>query len=138
MKGDVPVKVLLGLLVAVVLFHASIIAGVIPYDVTWGGRLENDLQMYVFETISIVINLFLGFLLLLKGGYIKQRFSQRATNILLWIFFALFVLNTIGNLFAETGFERAFSVLTLLFAVLIWMILKKKDSRSADCRRREG
>jgi len=56
---------MLGLLIAVLLFHLSIILKIIPYEITWGGRLKNDSEMYVFETISIVINLFL-FLILTK------------------------------------------------------------------------
>jgi hypothetical protein len=42
-----------GLLVILILFHLSIIAKIIPYNITWGGRLTNDTEMYVFETISI-------------------------------------------------------------------------------------
>jgi hypothetical protein len=34
----------------------------------------------------------------------------------------LFTLNTIGNLFAETNFEKYFTLLTLLSSVLIWLI----------------
>lgn len=126
MKYKTPIKILLGLLIAVILFHISVIAKVIPYDIAWGGQLQNDSDMYVFEAISILINLFLGIVLLMKGGYLKFRFKEKITNIILWIFFALFVLNTIGNLFAKTNFEKSFSVLTFVFAILIWIILRTK------------
>lgn len=83
--------------------------------------------MYIFETISILVNLFLGLLLLMKGGYVKFRFKEKAINIILWIFFALFILNTIGNMFAKTNFEKSFAVLTFVSAILIWAILKTKN-----------
>lgn len=126
MKYNKTINIVLGLLIAVILFHISVVAGAIPYDIAWGGRLQNDSEMYVFEAISILINLFLGLVLLMKGDYIKFRFREKTINIILRIFLILFVLNTIGNLFAKTNFEKSFAVLTFFFAVLIWIILKNK------------
>lgn len=108
----------------VILFHIAVLVKLIPYDIAWGGRLQNDTEMFVFESSSVLINSFLGLVLLMKGGYLKYRFKQRTIDIILWTFFSLLVLNTIGNLFAKTNFEKAFAVLTLLFSVLIWKILR--------------
>lgn len=127
MKYKASINILLGLLVAVILFHIAVIAKVIPYNIAWGGRLQNDQEMYVFEAISILINLFLGLVLLMKANYIKFRFKNKAINIILWIFLALFVLNTVANLFAETNFEKLFAVLTFVFTFLIRLILKTKE-----------
>jgi hypothetical protein len=118
------IKIVLALLSAVTLFHLLIITKIISYEVTWGGRLSNDTEMYIFETISVVVNLFLGFILLIKGGYIKPYLKRRTVNIILWVFLCLFILNTIGNVFAKTTFERSFAVLTLLLAFLIGVILR--------------
>ena len=126
-KCKISIKILLGLLIAVILFHISVIAKAIPYDIAWGGRLQNDSEMYVFEAISILINLFLGLVLLMKGDYIKFRLKKKTIDLILWIFLALFVLNTVGNLFAKTNFEKSFAVLTFVFAILIWTILKTKN-----------
>jgi hypothetical protein len=49
---------------------------------------------------------------------------MKIVNITLWIFLFLFSLNTIGNIFAETNFEKFFTLVTLAFAVLIWIALK--------------
>lgn len=119
------IKIFLGLLLAVILFHICIILKTIPYDITWGGRLQNDTEMYVFETISILINIFLGSILLMKGNLIKYKFSGKVVNAILWIFFGLFILNTIGNIFAKTNFEKFFAILTGLSATLIWNIVKQ-------------
>ena len=83
--------------------------------------------MYVFEGISILVNLLLGLVLLIKGEYLLKLIPTSVVNIILWIFFSLFGLNTIGNIFAETLFEKSFSLLTLIFTYFIWTILKKNN-----------
>ena len=130
MKNRIEIKIMLGLLIAVIIFHLCIIIKIIPYEITWGGRLQNDSEMYIFEIISIMINLFLGFVLLMNAGYIKPYFKQSLINIILWIFFILFVLNTIGNILAKTNFEKSFAALTLVFSILIWIILKNKRNKT--------
>jgi len=100
---------------------------IIPYSVTWGGRLENDKEMYLFESVSIVLNGFLVWILLMKDGITKQFFSNKTLRIILWIFFILFLLNTIGNLFAKSILEKQFAILTGIIAFLLHIILKQKN-----------
>jgi hypothetical protein len=122
------IKIFLSLLLAIVGFHFCIIAKIIPYNIAWGGRLQNDSEMYVFESISILINLFLGFVLLMKGEFIRYYIKQNMVDRILWFFFVLFILNTIGNIFAKTDFEKFFAILTFLFSTLIWVILRGKKT----------
>ena len=126
MNSKIAIKILIWLIATVTLFHLAIITKIIPYEVAWGGKINNDAEMYVFESISILINLFLGFTLLIKGVYVLSFQTTRVVDIILWIFLLVFGLNTIGNLFAETLFEKSLSLLTLIFTYLIWVILKKK------------
>ena len=126
MKKKISINVLVALLIAVITFHLLVISKIIPYSIAWGGRIKNDEEMYVFEAISILINLFMVFVLLMKGGYIRSRFKEKNINIILWIFFIIFVLNTVGNLLARTTIEKSFALLTFAFAFLIWRILKTK------------
>ena len=128
MNSKTQIKIFLGLLFSVILFHICIIVKIIPYNIAWGGRLTNDNEMYVFESISILINLFLSWLLLMKGEFVQFKFPNKTINLILWIFFALFILNTVGNLFAKTNFEKLFALLTGLSAILIWNILKHKKT----------
>ena len=126
MNYKTSIKILLTLLFGVILFHISIIAKVVPNDIAWGGRIQNDSEIYIYESISILIISFLGLVLLMKGDNVKFRFKNKTIIIILWIFLALFLLNTIGNIFAKTNFEKSFAVLTFVFAILIWTILKTK------------
>ena len=125
MNSKIAIRIILLLLVTIILFHISIVLRIVPYEITWGGRLKSDAKMYVFEAISILINLLLGGVLLVKGKYISQVIPLKYVNIILWVFLILFLLNTIGNVFAKTSFEKFFSILTLGMSYLIWVILVK-------------
>ncbi len=127
MNHKTSIQILLTLLIAIIFFHVSVIVKLVPYNIAWGGRLQNDSQMYVFEALSILINLFLGMILLMKGNYLKFQFKNKTINIILWIFLALFLLNTVGNIFAKTNFEKSFAILTFILAILIWKILNAKN-----------
>lgn len=125
MNKNFAIKILLCLIGAVTIFHLCILVKVIPYEITWGGRLKNDNEMYMFESISIFINLFFAFILLMKGEIIKSFIPLKIVNVILWVFLVLFCLNTVGNLFAETTFEKSLTLLTLANAILIWVVLRK-------------
>ena len=126
-KFNQSIKKLLVLIIAVILFHICIILKIIPYDITWGGRLQNDNEMYVFESVSILLNLLLGAILLMKGDLIKYKFSSRVLNAILWVFFAIFLLNTFVNLFSKTYFEKSCSILTGISAYLLWKIVNQQN-----------
>jgi len=116
------IRLLVGLLSLVIIFHFLILVKIIPFGIAWGGRLKSAEEMYVFESISIALNLFLIWILSLKSKNVKSKLI----DFTLWIFFVVFSLNTIGNLFAHTNFEKGFSVLTFMFALLLLRILTKK------------
>jgi len=128
MNINTQIKILLGLLFSVIIFHICIIMKIISYNIAWGGRLTNDNEMYIFESISILINLFLSWVLLMKGAFVQFKFADNTINLILWIFFGLFILNTVGNIFAKTNFEKLFALLTGLSAILIWNIIKHKKT----------
>lgn len=130
MNPNIAIKIMLYLLVAVTLFHLCIVLKIIPYEITWGGRLKNHSEMYVFESISIIVNLFLFSILLVKGKYLREFVPMKIVNLTLWVFLVLFGLNTVGNILAKTNFERFFTLLTLASTILIWIILRKDKKRT--------
>ncbi len=128
MKPKLAAQIMLFQLIAVTIFHLCIIVGIIPYDITWGGRLKTDEEMYVFETFSLALNLLLMMAVLSRGHIMNVPLPEKVAKIILWIFFGLFGLNTIGNIFAETNFEKYFSILTLSSCILIWFIKRQHHS----------
>lgn len=118
------IKIMLALLTGVLVFHAAIVLQIIPYDIAWGGKLKSTREMYVFEGISILINLLLYWVLLMKGEYVRLLLSKKYLKVILWIFLILFALNTLGNVLAETNFEKFFAIITGLFTLLLARIIK--------------
>lgn len=124
-------KIILGLLTAVIVFHLLIISRIISYEIVWAGKLKSVSEMYVFEIISILVNILLLTVLLLKGNLIKHKINDKIIIGILWFFVLVFALNTIGNLLSESLFEKAvFTPLTLISSLLIWIIIRKdKNNR---------
>ncbi len=116
---------LIAISLLVMVFHLLIVAKVIPYSITWGGKLKNDSEMYVFETVSFLINLFFIYLVLQRVGMVPALFGIKVITVLLWVFFGLFALNTLGNIFAATAIERWFTFITLANAFLIWKVNRR-------------
>lgn len=113
------------LLTLVMIFHLSILTQIVPYNIVWAGKLKTKQEMYVFESVSILINSILISTLLIKGNYLKINISHKIINAILWIHVVLFSLNTLGNLTAKTLFEKAvFTPLTFVSAILIFIIVK--------------
>jgi len=118
----------IGLLSMVLLFHILIFAQIIPYRIVWAGKLNSVKEMRVFETISMLINVFIVLVLLLKANYIKNNISKKIINGIIWTFVMVFIANTIGNLFAKTNFELyVFTPMTFILALLCLRIVLEKS-----------
>jgi hypothetical protein len=77
--------------------------------------------MYVFEAVSIIINLIIIIAIGMRGGYINQFLSKRIISFVLWVLVIVFSLNTLGNVFAESTLEAVlFTPLTLMSAILCY------------------
>ena len=127
MKTTTAGNILLTILGPVIVFHLLVLFQVIPYTIVWGGRLKSVEEMYLFELVSIFLNLLLLFITLQKTGYIRQVVSEKAISIIFYLFLVLFLLNTIGNLTAKSSIELIGGTLfTSLSAFLCWILAKRK------------
>ncbi|HRX24072.1 MAG TPA: hypothetical protein P5512_08030, partial [Chitinophagales bacterium] len=70
MKTRTASLILLILTSAGILFHICILLKLIPYNIAWGGRLEDDAAMYRMEIFSLVLNLFFAWMVAVQGGFI--------------------------------------------------------------------
>lgn len=97
------------------ILHICIILNFIPYNLVWGGRLKGDKEMYRFEIVSILINLFFLFIVLVQSHFITIDFPKTIMTILLWGMTALFLLNTFGNAISKNKLEqKLFTPITIL------------------------
>lgn len=126
MSKKVAIKIMFGLLGAVLIYHFLIFFEFIPYDKVWAGRLNSVEEMKTFETFSILVNVFMITVLIIKYQNILNNKPNRIIDILIWVFALFFSLNTFGNLFSENILELIFGTLfTLIAAILCVFIVKK-------------
>jgi hypothetical protein len=103
----------------VIIFHFFVLLQIIPFENVWAGKLKSVEEMYVYESISIVVNCILILIVLVKGKIINIKVSPKVINTALWIFVILFSLNTLGNLTSKTNLETIIATpLTFIFALL--------------------
>ncbi|TGK19683.1 hypothetical protein [Leptospira stimsonii] len=116
--------ILIVLFAAVFVFHFLVLIRIIPYTIVWGGRLQNLEQMYIFEVVSIVLNSFFLFVILMEGRWIRGYFSTSVLKGILWGMIVLFSWNTFGNLNALNSFESlVFTPITFLIALLCFLLV---------------
>ena len=102
---------------AICVFHFLALFQVIPFDILWGGRLKSKEEMWVFESISILVNfLMLGVVLIYRGA-IQIGISKKSLRFSLWAMAVLFFINTIGNLFAINKWEKIIYLVKLKYDV---------------------
>ena len=113
---------------ALLILHTLIITEQIPYEKVWAGKLRSVEEMRLFETFSILLNVFILAILILKYNFLQKRKNNRVIDMLIWVFVWLFILNTIGNLFAKSMIELVLGTLvTLASAILCFIIVRKKS-----------
>ncbi|MDB5261157.1 MAG: hypothetical protein JWQ14_438 [Adhaeribacter sp.] len=119
---------LLLILSLIVIFHVLIILRVIPFEMVWGGRLENVSQMLTFETISIAINLSMLMVVGIHAGLLPFKINPVLLKAAFWIMFGLFLLNTLGNAFSKDETEKIiFTPLTLLLSLFSLRLALHKE-----------
>jgi len=108
---------LLVLFASAIMFQLAVLAGLIPTEMVWGGRLQNEEERTVGALVIAFLLVFVA-LVLVRMGHIG-RSMPAAGRWGMWVVCALFALNTVGNLFALDMRETLiFTPVTLVSAVL--------------------
>lgn len=127
MNKRIALKIMFLLLGALLIFHILIFTEQIPYDKVWAGKLNSVEEMKAFEAFSILINLFMILILSIKYKLLESGKSNKAIDILIWVFVVFFALNTVGNMFAKSLIELILGgILTLVSSILCFIIVKKE------------
>ncbi|MDO6602573.1 hypothetical protein [Arenibacter palladensis] len=127
MNKRIALKIMFLLLGALLIFHVLIFTEQIPYDKVWAGKLNSVEEMKAFEAFSILINLFMILILSIKYKLLESGKSNKAIDILIWVFVVFFALNTVGNMFAKSLIELILGgILTLVSSILCFIIVKKE------------
>jgi hypothetical protein len=111
-------NLLLTLLGLLFVFHLLVMAGIVPYGIVWAGKLKNRQQMLRMEAVSVLVLLLAVTLVLLRMNYLQWIDNSLILKGGMWLLFAFFSLNTLGNMTAKSPFEKyGFGSLTLLLAI---------------------
>lgn len=109
---------LLVLFAAAIAFQLVVFAGLIPTEMVWGGRLQNEQERMVGALLSIAFLFVFVALVLVRMGRIGRSMPV-VGKWGMWAVCVLFALNTVGNLFALDLRETLiFTPITLVSAVL--------------------
>ncbi len=127
-------RIIIGIFSIIIVFHILVLLQIIPYTIVWGGKLQSKEDMYRFEIVSTLLNMLMLLNVLFYTQILKSNLKEKIFRYGLWVMFSLFVLNTIGNLFAENLIEKAiFTPLTFILAVLcLHLATHKKPKQSED------
>lgn len=124
-KINVFESISLGIVMAYVLFHILILLQFIPSQLVWGGKIVEPKTILILEWVALLVMLFLGSLILMKTKVIPNKWQEKTLNRWLLVFSVYFVLNTLGNVLAETIFEKAQALLTFILALSLFKMSKR-------------
>ncbi|MGF7139185.1 hypothetical protein [Roseimarinus sediminis] len=109
---------LLVLFALLVVFHITIIAGILPYDMVWGGQIDKE-NILPLELIAIVFTISFMMVVLIKLRYLRNGMKGKVANILLWAMVLYFVFNTYANFTGQTIAEQwIFGPLAIVMGIL--------------------
>lgn len=124
-------KILISIFTLILLFHFLVLFGFIPFNIVWGGRINSESEMILFESISIGINLLMIGLVLTYSQIIKNKIPIKILRAGIWAMAVLFAVNTLGNMLSMNDFEKwFFTPQTFILSILcIWLALKNQPSQ---------
>ncbi|MGB3585577.1 MAG: hypothetical protein WBA23_03500 [Tunicatimonas sp.] len=111
-------NVLLILLALLVVFHLLVIIGIVPYGIVWAGKINSRVHLLRMESISLVVLALAIVLVALRMKYLTFLNYPAVVNGGMWLLFAFFLLNTLGNLTAKSPIEKyGFGTLTIVMSL---------------------
>jgi hypothetical protein len=122
MNNNIAAKTLLLLNTLGILFHILVVLKIVPYSIVWGGRANNE-NYLILEMVSLLVLVIASFIIAGRAGFICLRKFDKIFYFCCWLLFAVFILNTIGNLTSSVQIERYFfSTLTFVTTLLLLII----------------
>jgi uncharacterized protein YacL len=113
-------NVLLGVLTLLAVFHVLVALGILPAALVWGGRATaSPLDPVLLETISLVVTLLFALIVVAHVGYLRSPGLRAAARYGIWLVFAYFTFNIIGNAASLSSLESLiFTPVSFVLAIL--------------------
>ncbi len=102
-------------------FHVLVLAGVAPYEIVWGSMIKGRDQIFVPETIAVLLTAAFAFVESAASGLIPVK--GKLWSVLAWCVFGYIALNVAGNLASPNMTEKIlFTVIAAVQATLAFLI----------------
>ncbi|MCT8333808.1 hypothetical protein NUH30_09000 [Leptospira sp. 85282-16] len=122
-------KILIILFSMTMIFHIFALLEVIPFQYLWGGRLSSLKEMYVMESVSLLVNAFFLCVSCLYIKYLNQSLVPLWIRIVFGFVGIIFLLNTVGNLVAATDLETLLATpITAILSVICFSLVPKYEN----------
>lgn len=110
-------------------FHVVALFQLIPYQYLWGGRLSSVEEMYLMETVSLVVTGFFLWSSIQYLRYINQGLVPIWIRLLFGFIGIIFLLNTLGNLVAITNLETLLATpVTAFLSAICFSLVPKYEN----------
>ena len=120
-------NILISLLIILLFFHILVLVKAVPYEIVWGGQVNDPSSMLIYEGISVFITIIFILIISMKIGYINPGKFLKIVNISLWFVFVYFLFNTIGNLTSGVILEELiFTPVTIIMTILAFRLAIEK------------
>ena len=125
-------KILFVVFILTSIFHIFALLQIVPYQYLWGGRLQSVQEMYVMESISLVVNAIFVICSYLYLGYLNKGLVPTWIRFVFGFISAIFFINTIGNLVAVTNLETLLATpITAFLAVVSFTLVLKYENQTS-------
>jgi len=124
-------NILLTLMFLLMGFHILVLIGIIPDEMVWGGQtVGNTVNKGTLELVALFSTILFSIIISMKLEYLWVGKFTKAINIVMWVIFAFFLLNIIGNFASTSAVEKfLFGPLTIIMSMLALRVaIEKKGS----------
>ncbi|TGL25140.1 hypothetical protein EHQ47_04185 [Leptospira bourretii] len=126
-------RILIVLFSMTMVFHILALLQVIPFQYLWGGRLSSVEEMYVMESVSLLVNTFFLWSSFQYVRYLNQGLVPIWIRIIFGFIGIIFLLNTIGNLVAVTDLETLLATpVTAILSVICFSLVPKYENQTSE------
>lgn len=126
-------RILIVLFSMTMVFHILALLQVIPFQYLWGGRLSSVEEMYVMESVSLLVNTFFLWSSFQYVRYLNQGLVPIWIRIVFGFIGIIFLLNTIGNLVAVTDLETLLATpVTAILSVICFSLVPKYENQTSE------
>ena len=123
-KGTI--KIFLVINAVMLILQLLVLIKIIPYHVFWVGKINPEEQLVPFMSISILMDVILISVLLIKLKDIQGKILKNMVDGIIWVYVIIFAINTIKNLFSDDLIVLVLgTTFTIVSSFLCWRIVKK-------------